>query len=104
MSKLKCVIVRFTSWANSSLEYEIKKLDDGTYDVSIDISNVEIDGKTDDGLNGGYFVELATDTISDNKVKLGDGLDPMTIGNRTYSFEEFYGNLKIVIALSLIHI
>lgn len=98
MSKLKCVIVRFTSWAESSLEYEIKKLDDGTYDVSIDISNVEIDGKTPDNYNGGYFVELATDTISDNKIKLGDGLDPITIGNRTYSFEEFYGNLKIVIA------
>ena len=96
MSKLKCVIVRFTSWASSSLEYEIKKLDDGTYDVSIDISNVEIDGKTAD--NGGYFVELDTDTIKDNKVQLGDGLDPITIGNRTYSFEGFYGNLKIVIA------
>lgn len=98
MSKLKCVIVRFTSWVSSSLEYEIKKLDDGTYDVSIDISNVEIDGKTADNLNGGYFVELDTDTIKDNKVQLGDGLDPITIGNRTYSFEEFYGNLKIVIA------
>ena len=100
MSKLKCVVVRFTSWAESSLEYEIKKLDDGTYDVSIDISNVEIDGKTPDNYNGGYFVELATDTISDNKVKFGDGLDSITIGNRTYSFENQWGNLKIVIEIA----
>ena len=79
-------------------DYTIKQLDDESYDVSYDISNLEIDGKTDDGLNGGYFIELNKSTISDKKVQLGTAPETITIGNRTYSFEAFYGNLKIVIS------
>lgn len=97
MSKLRLVITRFTTWGESEVDYDIKKLEDGTMEISTDISNLESDGKTSDGLNGGYFIELNTNTIKDNKVQLGDGLSSITIGGRTYSFEEFYGNLKIVI-------
>ena len=98
LSEIKFVVTRFTTWATSNLDYTIKQLDDGSYDVSCDISNLEIDGKTDDGLNGGYFIELNTSTIRDKKVQLGTAPETITIGNRTYSFEEFYGNLKIVIS------
>ena len=71
LSEIKFVVTRFTTWATSNLDYTIKQLDDGSYDVSCDISNLEIDGKTDDGLNGGYFIELNTSTIRDKKVQLG---------------------------------
>ena len=98
LSEIKFVVTRFTTWATSNLDYTIKQLDDGSYDVSCDISNLEIDGKTDDGLNGGYFIELNTSTIRDKKVQLGTAPETITIRNRTYSFEEFYGNLKIVIS------
>ena len=98
LSEIKFVVTRFTTWATSNLDYTIKRLDNGSYDVSCDISNLEIDGKTDDGLNGGYFIELDTSTIRDKKVQLGTAPKTITIGNRTYSFEEFYGNLKIVIS------
>ena len=100
LSEIKFVVTRFTTWATSNLDYTIKQLDDGSYDVSCDISNLEIDGKTDDGLNGGYFIELNTSTIRDKKVQLGTAPETITIGNRTYSFEEFYGNLKIVISIN----
>jgi hypothetical protein len=79
-------------------DYTIKQLDDESYDVSYDIFNIEIDGETDDGLNGGYFIELNKSTIRDKKVQLSTAPETITIGNRTYSFEAFYGNLKIVIS------
>ena len=97
------LIFKFTkfqtgNWANSNANpLSIKKQSNGSFNVTIDISDLDICGKTSNDENEGYFVELATDTISDNKVKLGDGLDPITIGNRTYSFEDQWGNLKIVI-------
>lgn len=97
------LIFKFTKfqtgdWANSNANpLSIKKQSNGSFNVTIDISDLDICGKTSDDKNEGYLVTLKTSSIDNSSISLGTAPETITIGDRTYSFEDQWGNLKIVI-------
>lgn len=97
------LIFKFTKfqtgdWANSNANpLSIKKQSNGSFNVTIDISDLDICGKTSDDKNEGYLVTLKTSSIDNGSISLGTAPETITIGDRTYSFEDQWGNLKIVI-------
>ena len=78
--------------------YNIEKLNNGSYNISTDISNLNICNKTSDNQNEGYLITLKTSTIDNGSISLGSALEAIKIGDKTYSFEDLWGNLKIVIS------
>lgn len=97
------LIFKFTKfqtgdWANSNANpLSIEKQSNGSFNVTIDISDLDICGKTSDDKNEGYLVTLKTSSIDNGSISLGTAPETITIGDRTYSFEDQWGNLKIVI-------
>lgn len=97
------LIFKFTKfqtgdWANSNANpLSIEKQSNGSFNVTIDISDLDICGKTSDDKNEGYLVTLKTSSIDNGSISLGTAPEAITIGDRTYSFEDQWGNLKIVI-------
>lgn len=97
------LIFKFTkfqtgNWADSNANpLSIEKQSNGSFNVTIDISDLDICGKTSDDKNEGYLVTLKTSSIDNGSISLGTAPETITIGDRTYSFEDQWGNLKIVI-------
>ena len=87
------------NWPIQNAEtYNVEKQKDGTYNISTDISNLDICGKTSDGVNEGYLISLKTSSIDNGSISLGTAPESIKIGDKTYSFEDQWGNLKIVIS------
>ncbi len=87
------------NWPIQNAEtYNVEKQKDGTYNISTDISNLDICGKTSDGVNEGYLISLKTSSIDNDHISLGTAPESIKIGDKTYSFEDQWGNLKIVIS------
>ena len=87
------------NWPIQNAEkYNVEKQIDGTYNISTDISNLDICGKTSDGVNEGYLISLKTSSIDNDHISLGTAPESIKIGDKTYSFEDQWGNLKIVIS------
>lgn len=97
------LIFKFTkfqtgNWADSNASpLSIEKQSNGSFNVTIDISDLDICGKTSNDENEGYLVTLKTSSIDNGSISLGTASETITIGDRTYSFEDLWGNLKIVI-------
>lgn len=97
------LIFKFTkfqdgNWADSNANpLSIEKQSNGSFNVTIDISDLDICGKTSDDNNEGYLVTLKTSSIDNGSISLGTAPETITIGDKTYSFEDLWGNLKIVI-------
>ena len=97
------LIFKFTkfqtgNWADSNANpLSIEKQSNGSFNVTIDISDLDICGKTSDDKNEGYLVTLKTSSIDNGSISLGTAPETITIGDKTYSFEDQWGNLKIVI-------
>ena len=97
------LIFKFTkfqdgNWADSNANpLSIEKQSNGSFNVTIDISDLDICGKTSDDNNEGYLVTLKTSSIDNGSISLGTAPEAITIGDKTYSFEDLWGNLKIVI-------
>lgn len=97
------LIFKFTkfqtgNWADSNANpLSIEKQSNGSFNVTIDISDLDICGKTSNDENEGYLVTLKTSSIDNGSISLGTAPETITIGDRTYSFEDQWGNLKIVI-------
>ena len=97
------LIFKFTkfqdgNWADSNANpLSIEKQSNGSFNVTIDISELDICGKTSDDKNEGYLIALKTSSIDNGLIPLGTAPETITIGDKTYSFEDQWGNLKIVI-------
>ena len=86
------------SWPEYNIvPLNIENQSNGSFNVSIDISDFETCGKMSTGENEGYLVTLKTSSIDNGSISLGTAPETITIGDKTYSFEDQWGNLKIVI-------